>query len=169
MKTKVANLLWKWYSCEIISQNGGKHIKVNLNVLHQGSYDVLIGMDWLEGHWSLVKCKDNTINFLTNEGVRQDIQGIKRPIKLRSITTDQLSKCIQRGCQIYVVHVGFKNSKDKIDTLENIWIIQECVDFFPGEIMGLPPKINIDLTMILIPWATPVSKSPYRMSIPKLT
>lgn len=29
----------------------------DLNVLPLGSYDVLIGMDWLEKHWSLVNCK----------------------------------------------------------------------------------------------------------------
>ena len=29
-------------------------IKTNLNVLPLGSYDILIRMDWLEKHWSLI-------------------------------------------------------------------------------------------------------------------
>lgn len=44
-----------------------------------GSYDVLIGMELLEGNWTLVNCKDKTISLLT-EGDRQEIQGIKRDI-----------------------------------------------------------------------------------------
>jgi hypothetical protein len=36
------------------------------------------------------------------------------------------------------------------------------------EILGLPPKINIDFSINLIMGETPVSKTPYRMSMPKL-
>lgn len=48
----------------------GQQIKVDLNVLPLGSYDVLIGMDWLEKQWSLVDCKVNTINFIDEGGIR---------------------------------------------------------------------------------------------------
>jgi len=47
---------------------GGQETKVNLNILPVGSYDVFIGMDWLEGRWSLVNCRDKIINFLIDEG-----------------------------------------------------------------------------------------------------
>lgn len=59
---------------------GEKLIKVNLNILPVGSYDVLIGIDWLEVHWSLVNYKYKTISFLMDEGNRQEIQGIKRNV-----------------------------------------------------------------------------------------
>lgn len=52
----------------------------NLNVLPLGSYDVLIGMDWLENHWSLVNCKTKTIYYRDELGARQEMQGIKRPV-----------------------------------------------------------------------------------------
>ena len=39
---------------------------------------------------------------------------------------------------------------------------------FLDEIPGLPPKRDIDFTIELLPGATPVSKAPYRMSIPKM-
>ena len=35
---------------------------------------------------------------------------------------------------------------------------------FPDEILGLPPKRNIDFTIELVPGAAPVSKTPYSMS-----
>jgi hypothetical protein len=38
-----------------------------------------------------------------------------------------------------------------------------------GEIPGLPPKIDIDFSINLMPKAAIVSKTPYRMSTPELT
>ena len=39
---------------------------------------------------------------------------------------------------------------------------------FLDEILGLPPKRDIDFTIELVPGATPVSKTPYRMSTPEM-
>ena len=111
-----------------------------LNVLPFGSYDVLIGMDWLEEHWSLVNCKDKTINYLRKEGIRQELQGIRRPMVLRPITASQLGKFIHKGFLIYVVEVGFTNLKHKSASLGNLLVIQEFLDVFPEDIPGLPPK-----------------------------
>eukprot|EP00253_Pinus_taeda_P014041 PITA_14041 len=94
----------------------GQPVTADLNVLPLGSYDILIGMDWLEKHWSLVDY-----------------------------------------------------SKDKTAILNNILVIQEFTDVFPEEIPGLPPRRNIDFTIELIPGAAPVSRAPYRMSVPELT
>jgi hypothetical protein len=34
----------------------GLHTKVDLNIIHLGSYDFLIGMDWLDHHHVVVDC-----------------------------------------------------------------------------------------------------------------
>ena len=39
---------------------------------------------------------------------------------------------------------------------------------FPEEVSGLHPKRDIDFPIKLDPVETPVSKAPYRMSMPKL-
>ena len=46
--------------------------------------------------------------------------------------------------------------------------MQEFKDVFPNEIPGIPPKSDIDFTIEFIVGATPVSKTPYRMSMPKM-
>ena len=43
-------------------------------------------------------------------------------------------------------------------------MLQEFRDVFPDEILGLPPKRDIDFTIELVPGVAPVSKTPYRMS-----
>eukprot|EP00253_Pinus_taeda_P015743 PITA_15743 len=116
----------------------GQPVTADLNVLPLGSYDILIGMDWLEKHWSLVD-------------------------------SNQLVKCVRKGCQVYAIQVGYADSKDKTTILNNIPVIQEFTDVFPEEIPGLPPKRNIDFTIELVPGAAPVSRAPYRMSVPELT
>eukprot|EP00253_Pinus_taeda_P029718 PITA_29718 len=67
-----------------------------------------------------------------------------------------------------VLIVGYDNAKDKIALLENIPVIQEFADVFPEDIPGLPPKRDIDFTIKLVSGATPVSREPYRMSVPEL-
>lgn len=39
-------------------------------------------MDWLELQWTLVNSKDKTIDFLSNDGTRIEIHGVKREVKL---------------------------------------------------------------------------------------
>eukprot|EP00253_Pinus_taeda_P009062 PITA_09062 len=147
----------------------GQTVTADLNVLPLGSYDILIGMDWLEKHWSLVDCKTKIIYFRDSLGNKQEMQGIKRPVQVRPITANQLVKCVRKGYQIYAVQVGYADSKNKSALLNNIPVIQEFTNVFPEEIPGLPPKRNIDFTIELVPGATPVSRAPYRMSVPELT
>ena len=51
MKRKVTDIV---KDC-IISFNG-LNTTVNLNILPLGSYDILIGMDWLETHRAIIDC-----------------------------------------------------------------------------------------------------------------
>eukprot|EP00253_Pinus_taeda_P021744 PITA_21744 len=147
----------------------GQPITADLNVLPLGSYDILIGMDWLEKHWSLVDCKTKIIYFRDHLGNRKEMQGIKRPVQVRPIKANQLVKCIRKGCQVYAIQVGYADSKDKKAILNNIPVIQEFTDVFPEEIPGLPLRTNIDFTSELVPGVAPVSWAPYRMSVPELT
>eukprot|EP00253_Pinus_taeda_P018429 PITA_18429 len=157
-----------YVSPKIVEQSG-QPITADLNVLPLGSYDILIGMDWLEKHWSLVNCKTKTIYYKDDLGNQQVLQGIKHPVQIRPITASQLAKCLRKKCQIYAIQVGYANQKDKTYALDNIPVVQEFADVFPEEVPGLPPKRDIDFTIELTPGAASVSRAPYRMSVPELT
>ena len=47
-------------------------------------------------------------------------------------------------------------------------MLQEFRDVFPEEILGLPPRRDIDFTIELVLGETPMSKTPYRMSTPEI-
>jgi len=43
-------------------------------------------------------------------------------------------------------------------------VVEEFMDVFPDEILGLPPKREIKFAIDLIPGRGPVSITPYRMT-----
>jgi hypothetical protein len=45
----------------------GLNTKVDVNIISLGSYDCLIGMDWLEKHHAILECYNTTITCLDEE------------------------------------------------------------------------------------------------------
>ena len=68
---------------------------------------------------------------------------------------------------MYVAHI-VEASEDETPRLEDYQLLQEFRDVFPDEILRIPPKRDIDFTIELVPRVAPVSKTPYRMSTPKM-
>jgi hypothetical protein len=53
--------------------------------------------------------------------------------------------------------------------LEDFAVLQGFKDVFVEEIPELPPRRETDFSIDILPGFSPVSKTPYRMSVPKLT
>jgi hypothetical protein len=160
-KRKVVELV---KSC-LVGMNG-MCTKVDLNILSLGSYDCLIGMDWLDQDHAILDFHNKEFNCLDEEGNQKIVQGIPRAVIVREISAMQLKKCYKKGCQIFAAHMG-EPSKDKVPNLEDHTVLEDFEDVFK-EVPGLPPKRDIDFSIKLIPGAPPVSKTPYRMSTPEL-
>ena len=60
---------------------------VKLNVLPLGSYDLLIGMDWLEQHRVILNCYDKTFTCLNSDEKPVSVKGIPRKTTIRQIST----------------------------------------------------------------------------------
>ena len=59
---------------------------VKLNVLPLGSYDILIGMDWLEKHKVILNCYDKIFTCISNDGKSISVKGIPRKTTIRQIS-----------------------------------------------------------------------------------
>jgi hypothetical protein len=90
------------------------------------------------------------------------VKGIRKPISIREISALQLKRCFRKGCQLYAAHVE-EPDNTKGPSLKDFLVLQEFEDVFQ-EILGLPPRREIDFSIDLVPGAAPVSKTPYRMS-----
>ena len=106
---------------------------VKLNVLPLGSYDLLIGMDWLEQHKVVLNCYDKTFTCLNNNEQPVKVKGIPRKTIIRQISTLQLKRAVRKGCKAYAVTVTDEASKSEIDKLkiEYIPVLNEFTDVFP--------------------------------------
>ena len=56
---------------------------VDHNVLPLGSYDILIGMDWLEAHRAKLDYYNKTFERLDGEGKLKVVKGIPKVISIR--------------------------------------------------------------------------------------
>ena len=68
---------------------------------------------------------------------------------------------------MYASHVLEAKENETI-WLEDYPVLQEFRDVFPEEIPRLPPKKDIDFKIELVLGASPVSKTPYKMSTPEM-
>jgi hypothetical protein len=145
----------------------GLPTQANLNILPLGSYDLLIGMDWLAAYKTKLDCYHKTLECVNEEGRKITLQGIQKPVSVRRISTLQMKKYCRKGCPLYAIQV-LESVEDDRPSLEDHPILREYRDVFPEEVPGLPPRRDIDFSIELAPGAVPVSRTPYRMSTPEL-
>jgi hypothetical protein len=74
--------------------------RVNLYVTILGSYDVMIGMDWLELHEAILNCKMKWLSLADDEGQRCVIVGQNWGVSLRFVSSLQLWKSMCKGCNL---------------------------------------------------------------------
>jgi hypothetical protein len=156
-KRKVTELV---KSCSVDMK--GMSTKVELNILPLGSYDCLIGMDWLDQHHALLDYRNKRFTCLDEEGNQVMVQGIPRAMAVREISAMQLKKCYRKGCQLFAAHVE-EASKYAVSKIGDHEVLIEFKDIFQ-EVPGLPLKRDTDFSINLMPGATPISKAPYRIS-----
>jgi hypothetical protein len=100
-----------------------------------------------------------------DEGRPVEIQGVRRKVSLRFISTMKVKRCLRQGCRLYVVEAV---NERKGPSLDQYPLLSEFKDVFPNELPGLPPERELDFTIEIKPGAEPISKTLYRMTTPEL-
>jgi hypothetical protein len=128
----------------------GLNTKVDVKIIPLGSYDCLIGMDWLEKHHVVIYYYKKIITCLGEEGKQGKIQGIPRVVVVREISTMQLKKSFKKGCQVFETHME-EAGKDKEASIEDHLALRD-----------------IDFSIDLVRGASLVSKTPFIIGTPEL-
>ena len=102
---------------------------VDINIIPLGSYDILIGMDWLYAHHVILYCHNKSVTYIDGEGQQKVVKGIPRSISIREISALQLKRCFKKGCLLYAAHVQ-EPKKCKIPSLEDSPILQDFANVF---------------------------------------
>ena len=111
--------------------------KLDAYVTNLAIYDLIVGMDWLEGHRAFMDCYAKKVLCLDDEGRAIQIQGRKSKISLRFISAVKAKRCLRQGCQLFVVEMV---SDSKGHSLNSYPVLSDFKDVFPKELLGLPPE-----------------------------
>ncbi|GJY88463.1 putative reverse transcriptase domain-containing protein [Tanacetum coccineum] len=141
---------------------------IDLMPVKLGSFDAIIGMDWLAKYQAIIVCAEKIIYIpwgnetLIVHGDRSN-QGNETRLNIISCTKTQ--KYMIKGCHVFLAHVTTKKTEDKSEgkRLEDIPIIQDFPEVFFEDLSGLPPTRQVEFQIDLIPGAAPVARAPYRL------
>jgi hypothetical protein len=65
----------------------GLNTRAYLNIFPLGSYDCLIGMDWLDQHHAIIDYHNKAFTCLDEEGNQMKVKGILRVVTIKEIST----------------------------------------------------------------------------------
>nr|AAL69435.1 Putative polyprotein [Oryza sativa]AAN04915.1 Putative polyprotein [Oryza sativa Japonica Group]AAP52154.1 retrotransposon protein, putative, Ty3-gypsy subclass [Oryza sativa Japonica Group] len=131
----------KYYSPAVPIEIQGILFPSDLILLDTKNLDVILGMKWLAQFQGVVDCARRTVTLY--RGPEQPVVFFAPPTSASSSELHQIG-------------------------LSEIPIVREFGDVFPEELLGMPPKREIEFRIDLAPGTTPLYKRPYRMAANEL-
>nr|GEX96668.1 reverse transcriptase domain-containing protein [Tanacetum cinerariifolium] len=132
--------------------------EIDLIPIKLGSFDVVIGMDWLSKYHAKIICDEKVVHIPIKDETLI-IRGNQSRTRLSLISCIKTERYISKGYQAFIAQVMEKKSDEK--RLENIPVVREFLGVFPEELLGLPPVHQVEFQINLIPRTAPVSREPY--------
>ncbi|GJY50442.1 putative reverse transcriptase domain-containing protein [Tanacetum coccineum] len=146
---------------------------INLMPVELGSFDAIVGMDWLAKYQAIIVCAEKIVRIpWGNEILIIHGNGSNRGNKTRLniISCTKTRKYLLKGCPIFLAHVTTKKAEDKSKEkrLEDVPIVRDFPNVFPEDLPGLPPTRQVEFRIDLVPGAAPVARAPYRLAPSKM-
>ncbi|GJX05543.1 putative reverse transcriptase domain-containing protein [Tanacetum coccineum] len=134
-----------------------------------GSFDAIIGMDWLAKHQAVIACAEKIVRIPWKNKtliIHGDGSTQGNVTRLNIISCTKTQKYMERGFPIFLAHVNVKEVEDKSEKkrLEDVPIVQDFPEVFPEDLPGLPPTRQVEFQIDLVPGAAPVARAPYRLA-----
>ncbi|GJX36604.1 putative reverse transcriptase domain-containing protein [Tanacetum coccineum] len=142
---------------------------IDLMPVELGSFDVIIGMDWLRRCHAVIVCDEKlvqvpygneTLTFCGNESSNG------RESRLTVISCSKAQEYMAKGCQVFLAQISTKKEEDKSEgkQIKDVPIVRDFPEVFPEDLPGLPPARPVEFQIDLIPGAAPVARAPYRLA-----
>ncbi|GJU87750.1 putative reverse transcriptase domain-containing protein [Tanacetum coccineum] len=113
-------------------------------VTEHGSFDAIIGMDWLARYQAIIVCAKKIVRIpWGNETLIVHGDGSNRgpEARLHIISYSKTQEYMLKGCLVFLAHVTTKE-----------------------DLPGLPPTHQVEFQIDLVPGAAPVARAPYRLA-----
>ncbi|GJV29499.1 putative reverse transcriptase domain-containing protein [Tanacetum coccineum] len=142
---------------------------INLMPIELGSFDVIVGMEWLAKYHVVIDCAKKIVRIpWGNETliVHGDGSNQGNGTRLNIISCTKTHKYLLKGHHVFLAHVTTKEIEDKSGEirLEDVPIVRDFLEVFPEDFLGLPPTRQVEFQIDLVPGAAPVARAPYRLA-----
>nr|GEU51722.1 putative reverse transcriptase domain-containing protein [Tanacetum cinerariifolium] len=116
---------------------------IDLMPIPLGSFDVIIGMDWLTKYHGVIIYDEKIVRV---------------PFGREML--------IFQGCDVFLARITTKEAKDKSKEkrLEDVPIVRDFPEVFPKDLPGIPPTRQVEFQIDLLPSAAPVARVPYQLA-----
>ncbi|GJZ85415.1 putative reverse transcriptase domain-containing protein [Tanacetum coccineum] len=142
---------------------------IDLMPVALGSFDVIIGMDWLRKCHVMIVCDEKlvqvpygyeTLTFCGNESSNG------RESRLTVISCSKVQEYMTKGCQVFLAQISAKKEEDKSEgkRIKDVPIVQDFPEVFLEDFPGLPLARPVKFQIDLIPGAAPVARALYRLA-----
>nr|GEV78672.1 putative reverse transcriptase domain-containing protein [Tanacetum cinerariifolium] len=135
--------------------------EIDLMPIELGTFDFIIGMDWLVKHDAVIVCGENVVHipYGNKTLIVESDKGMSR---LKVISCIKARKYVERGCHLFLAHVTEKKLREK--QLEDVPVIRDFPEVFPDDLSGLSSPRQVEFKIDLVPGAAPVARAPYRFA-----
>nr|GEZ04223.1 hypothetical protein [Tanacetum cinerariifolium] len=134
---------------------------IDLMPIEFGTFDVIVGMDWLVERDALIMCgkKEVHVPYKNKTLMVKSDSSVSR---LKVISCIKARKYIERGSQLLIAQVTEKEPSKK--QLQDVTVICNFPEVFPDDLPGLPPPRQVEFKIELIPGTALVACAPYRLA-----
>ncbi|GJR64078.1 putative reverse transcriptase domain-containing protein [Tanacetum coccineum] len=134
---------------------------IDLMPIELGTFDVIIGMDWLVERDAVIVCGKKEVH-VPYKNKTLVVKGDSGASRLKVISCIKARKYIERGSQLFLAQVTEKEPSKK--QLQDVPVIRNFPEVFPDDLPGLPPSRQVEFRIELVPGAAPVARAPYRLA-----
>nr|GEZ31344.1 putative reverse transcriptase domain-containing protein [Tanacetum cinerariifolium] len=142
---------------------------IDLMPVELDSFDVIIGMDWLRRHHSVIMYDEKLVRvpFVNKTLVFRGAESyIERESRLTVISCSKVQEYRAKGCHVFLVQISTTKEDDKPERkqVKDVSIVQDFPEVFLEDLPGRPPARPVEFQINLISGAAPVARAPYRLA-----
>ncbi|XP_076913608.1 uncharacterized protein LOC143572301 [Bidens hawaiensis] len=148
------------HGCTIQLEN--RKFEIYLLPVELGSFDIVVGMDWLSRNQAEIVCSEKLVRIPIPNGEILSISGDQSNADLKFVNVMKARKMLRKGYPAFLAHIVDTQAKEH--KLEDIPVVRDFPEVFPEDLPGLPPERQVEFRIDLVQDAAPVAKSPYRLA-----
>ncbi|KAJ9536144.1 LOW QUALITY PROTEIN: hypothetical protein OSB04_un000677 [Centaurea solstitialis] len=125
----------------------GKDFSIDLIPIKIGSFDIIVGMDWMSNHQATICCAEKIVRLALPDGGVLEVHGEKPRKDIKLVSFMKVRSHLRKECVAFMAHVLCGNVPR---------YSQKSYPDYLHTASRIPHRLNS--------WSRPIAKSPYRLA-----